>query len=136
MACLSGSAITALVSSCSSSYYFAHSELAGNQLKILKSEFLFERKGKSIVREFVLVRSKHLNYPIYLHRKSDTEFTAVWMECSHQGSELTAHGSYLSCPSHGAEFDKEGKVTNGPATKNLRTFKTTTDDHFVSIALV
>ena len=134
-ACVSGTILSTLLQSCSTAYYFAKSELAGNQIKILKSEFTFIRKGKPYLRSFVLVRSEQLNFPIYLHCSSETEYTAVWMECTHQGSELSAHGDYLSCPSHGSEFDKYGKVTSGPAPKNLRTFKTNLDETTISILL-
>jgi Rieske Fe-S protein len=135
LACVSGAILSTILESCSTAYHFAKFELAENQLKVLKSEFTFLRKGQPSTRTFVLVRSERLNYPIYLHRKSETEFTAIWMECTHQGTELTAHGEYLSCPSHGAEFDKNGHVTSGPATKELRTFKTTSNETHVSILL-
>jgi Rieske Fe-S protein len=135
LACLSGVAITTILPSCASSYYFAQSTLAGNQLKVLKSEFHYLRKNQPAVRSYVVVRSENLKFPIYLHRISETEYTALWMECTHQGSELTAHGDYLSCPSHGAEFNKVGKITSGPATTDLRTFKTMIDDSFISILL-
>jgi Rieske Fe-S protein len=82
-----------------------------------------------------LLKADKLNYPIYLYKLSATEYSALWMECTHQGAELSAHGDYLTCPSHGSEFDKTGKVTLGPAQTNLRKFKTSVEGQYILILL-
>jgi Rieske Fe-S protein len=135
IACLSGSVITTLFQSCSSSHYYADSDLIENSLRVSQTAFTQDKKGQAIDRKYVLVKSDKLNFPIYLYKRNDTEYSALWMECTHQGAELSAHGEYLTCPSHGAEFDKEGNVTQGPAQKNLRKFKTTLQDQFIYIQL-
>jgi len=63
-----------------------------------------------------------LAFPIYVFRVSENEFSALWMQCSHQGNELQALGDQLHCPAHGSEFDFKGQVTQGPASHNLRSF--------------
>lgn len=135
MACLGTIGITSILQSCTSAQYFATNELAGNYLKVLQTEFTQNKKGETIDRKYVLVKSEKLNFPIYLSKLSDTEYSAVWMECTHQGSELSAHGDFLSCPSHGSEFDKLGNVTQGPAQANLRKFKTTIEKPYILIHL-
>jgi Rieske Fe-S protein len=57
------------------------------------------------------------------------------MRCTHQGTELQAAGDYLQCTAHGSEFDKEGRIKNGPADKNLRTFPVTMQDNQLFIDL-
>ena len=90
---------------------------------------------KNTSRQYVIVKAEQLNYPIYLHKISEFEYSAVWMECSHQNAELSAHGEYLTCPSHGSEFDKLGNVTQGPAQHSLRKFKTSLDNQYILIQL-
>jgi Rieske Fe-S protein len=70
------------------------------------------------------------NYPF-----AETEYTAVWMRCSHQGAELQASGDQLQCSAHGSEFSNKGKVTNGPADTDLRTFPVTVSNNELFIDL-
>lgn len=128
MACLASIGVASLLQSCASSQYFAKSEVEGEYLKVLLTEFSAERK-------YVLIRSERLNFPIYLYQVNTSEYSAVWMECTHQGAELSAHGELLTCPAHGSEFDKLGQVMQGPAQSNLRKFKTKTENQHVLIHL-
>ncbi|MDB5255922.1 MAG: Rieske Fe-S protein [Chitinophagaceae bacterium] len=128
MACLGGLGVASILQSCTSSQYVAKSEVEGEYLKVLLTEFSAEKK-------YALVRSEQLNFPIYLYQVTPTEYSAVWMECTHQGAELSAHGEVLTCPAHGSEFDKTGQVMQGPAQNNLRKFKTKTDSQYVFIHL-
>lgn len=136
VACLGGTtAISLLLQSCASGYHYAHGEIDKEHLKVLKSEFVQDSKGKAVTRKHILVKHDKLNYPIYLYKVSEEEYTALWMECTHQGAELSAQGDYLTCPAHGSEFDKQGNATQGPAQKSLRKFKTTTDNQYIYIQL-
>lgn len=133
MACLGSSTIVTLFQSCvTGANYYAKSELDGQYLKVLKTEFI---SAKNVNREYVIVKAEQLNFPIYLHKINESEYSAVWMECSHQSAELSAHGEYLTCPSHGSEFDKLGNVTQGPAQQSLRKFKTSLDNQYILIQL-
>ncbi|MCU0430952.1 MAG: Rieske 2Fe-2S domain-containing protein [Cytophagaceae bacterium] len=135
LACVGGLGISALLQSCTTSQYFAGNELTGSHLKILQTEFTLDKKGQPVNRSYVLVKSEKLNFPIYLYKLSETDYSALWMECTHQGAELSAHGDYLTCPSHGSEFDRLGNVTQGPAQNNLRKFKTSIENQFILIHL-
>lgn len=135
MICVGGVGIAALLQSCTTGQHFASSEISGNYLNVLATEFTLDKKGAAVDRKYVLVRSEKLNFPIYLYKINNQEYSAVWMECTHQGAELSAHGEQLSCPAHGSEFDKLGKVIQGPAQADLRKFKTIVQDGVVKIQL-
>jgi Rieske Fe-S protein len=135
LACIGGVAISALLQSCTTAQYFASSEISGDKLTVLLTEFTLNKNGETVDRKYVLVRSEKLNFPIYLYKLSATEYSALWMECTHQGAELSAHGEQLLCPAHGSEFDKLGNVVQGPAQTNLRKFKTSISGAFIQIQL-
>lgn len=55
---------------------------------------------------------------------SDT-FTALSATCTHQGCAITGFsGASFVCPCHGSQFDANGRVLNGPATRSLQQFNT------------
>jgi len=91
-------------------------------ISVSKSEFTYLKKEQTLTRQYIIVQNDKLEFPIYVYRFSDTEYSALWMKCTHQGAELQASGEALHCPSHGSEFTNKGAVSNGPAEKNLRSF--------------
>lgn len=93
--------------------------LVENGLMIDLKEF---DNGKEAGKSYVVVRHEDLQYPICVYKIDKENYTAVWMSCSHQGAELQVAGEQLTCPAHGSEFDRWGKVTQGPAAMGLRTF--------------
>ncbi|SHN20155.1 ubiquinol-cytochrome c reductase iron-sulfur subunit [Chitinophaga sp. CF418] len=133
-ACLSITVLSPLLTSCKTTRYISGT-MGNDGLTISKDEFKQIKKGNAAYRSFLIVRNDALQYPIYVRRFSDTEYTALWMRCSHQGAELQASGEYLQCPAHGSEFNNKGAVTNGPADKNLRTFPVTVNDNELFIDL-
>lgn len=68
-----------------------------------------------------------VNDEIMLIRKSETEFLAVKTICTHKGCDVELEGDKFVCPCHGSEFTLAGKVTNGPAKTDLKTFETMFD---------
>ena len=74
-----------------------------------------------------------IQYIVY--RFDDNKYEALLMKCTHQGTELQAFGDKLQCPAHGSEFNKHGKVENGPASASLRTFPVTITDDQLQISL-
>lgn len=57
-------------------------------------------------------------------RTGDSKFIALNITCTHKKCDVEYNGSGFECPCHGSTYDKSGKVTNGPATKNLKSYKT------------
>ena len=64
----------------------------------------------------------------FVVRKRENLF-AVSAICTHKKCKLNAqpdHSFYCKC--HGSAFDPDGKVTKGPAKRNLPVFTTTVDE--------
>ena len=57
-----------------------------------------------------------------LIRTSQTQFAAVNLICTHKGCTVEVNGNKFVCPCHGSEFALDGKVTEGPAKTNLKTY--------------
>ena len=133
-ACLGATAVSALVSSCASTRY-TNGILGKDGLSISMDEFKIKKQGQTAYLPYVIVRNDSLQYPIYVYRFGETEYSAVWMRCAHQGAELQAAGDQLHCPAHGSEFSNTGKVTNGPADRDLRSFPVTVNNNELFIDL-
>lgn len=133
-ACLAVTAAGTLLSSCASTHYIS-GNIVADGLTLSKTDFLINGGKNAAYRSFVIVRNESLQYPVCIYRFSDQEYSALWMRCSHQGSELQASGDILQCPAHGSEFNNRGVVTNGPADTNLRTFpvKVTDQELFIDL---
>ena len=134
VACLSATALTGLLTSCGSTHYIS-GKLGTDGLFLNTDDFKITRKGVTSYRPFIIVRNDALQYPVCVFRFSDTEYSALWMRCTHQGAELQASGDFLQCPAHGSEFNNKGKVTSGPADEDLRTFPVTINKNELFIDL-
>ncbi len=135
LSCISGSAITLALQGCSSAYYAKQIDLKQNELVIKKSEFIEIRKDKQSMRNVIVAKYEKLGFPIAIFRLDENQYSAIYLECTHQGNEVQPHGNYLVCEGHGSEFDNKGKVTQGPAEKALRTFEVKTDQENIYINL-
>jgi Rieske Fe-S protein len=133
-ACLAATAVSGLLSSCSTTRY-ASGTLGKDGLSVSLEEFKIKKKDRTDYRPFIIVRNESLQYPIYVYRFGETEYSALWMRCTHQGTELQASGDQLQCSAHGSEFSNKGKVTNGPADKDLRSFPVTVNNNELFIDL-
>jgi Rieske Fe-S protein len=60
-------------------------------------------------------------------RVSSSNFIALNITCTHKHCAVDYDGESFTCPCHGSEYSKYGKVTHGPATKNLKSYKVTYD---------
>lgn len=133
-ACLSATALSGLLSSCKSTQYIS-GRLNKDGVLLDADEFKIMRKGKTTYRSFIVVRNEALQYPVCVYRFSENEYSALWMKCTHQGTELQASGDRLQCTAHGSEFDNRGQVKNGPADKSLRSFPVTVSNNQIFIDL-
>jgi Rieske Fe-S protein len=134
-ACLSATVISSLLPSCTAATRYISGSMAKDGLTISKDEFKIRQKDNTAYRSFIIVRNDALQYPICIYRFNDQEYSALWMKCTHQGSELQASGDFLQCPAHGSEFNNKGQVTSGPADNGLRTFPVTVNNNELFIDL-
>ena len=119
--CIAAAGMSSLLSSCLSTHYISGA-LGKDGLTISKNDFKVSQKDNAAYRSFIIVRNDALQYPICVYRLNDEQYSALWMKCTHQGTELNASGDFLQCPAHGSEFNNKGKVKSGPADKELRKF--------------
>ncbi len=108
--------------------------------KIIDSDIVvplkcFFDKKKDKYRKYIVVEHKLLRHPIYVFRTAEAEYSAVLMQCTHQGAELQAFGDTLECPAHGSRFNQKGIVEEGPASRNLRSFPIKIDKNKLKISL-
>jgi Rieske Fe-S protein len=111
-----------VLSGCQSTHY-ATGTMEPDGISISPSEFRYLKRDREMVRQYIIVRNDALEFPIYLYRFSDNEYSALLMKCTHQGNELQASGDHLHCSAHGSEFNNKGVLAQGPAEKNLRAFQ-------------
>jgi Rieske Fe-S protein len=129
-ACLGGSLLGAVLEGCGSSKS-VEGALEESDLVIPVTAF----QQKDSFRKYVVVQHEKMKYPICVYRFSETNYSALLMRCTHQGTELQVFGSRLQCPAHGSEFSNKGVVQNGPADTNLRTFPVTQHNNQLYISL-
>ncbi len=119
LTCIGGTGLSIFVQGCASSNYFAQHSVENNRIIINKREFDVVSKEQVIKRSYILVKNNQLEFPICIYRFSDTDFTALYLKCTHQGCEVQPQGDFLICPCHGSEYTNQGKVTNPPAEHDL-----------------
>ena len=51
------------------------------------------------------------------------EGVLISLACTHQGCIVDEKDGKYVCPCHGAEFDLEGRVTKGPAKRDLEALR-------------
>lgn len=134
MACLGGLGIAVMGQSCSSVKSLSGT-IVGDELVLPASDFEVRNNGQVFFKKYVVVQNDLLKYPICVYRISESEYSALWMRCTHQGAELQVFGEKLQCPAHGSEFDRNGVVQSGPAELNLRTFNVSPVEKQLRISL-
>jgi nitrite reductase/ring-hydroxylating ferredoxin subunit len=134
MACISGGAMAMLLQSCSISKTLSGT-INGSDLLVSLSDFE-TRTGSAIhYKKYLVVNNDQLKFPICIYRKDAENYSALWLQCPHQGAELQVFGDKLQCPAHGSEFSNKGIVTGGPANANLRAFPVTVENNQLKISL-
>ncbi|NQX80932.1 MAG: Rieske 2Fe-2S domain-containing protein [Flavobacteriaceae bacterium] len=122
--------MTSVLQSCGALYY-AENKTVGNIIYISKDEFINLKNNKK--RKYILISNTNFSFPICLYKTDEINYTASLMRCTHNGCELNIGAGIYSCPCHGSEFTPKGEVIEGPATDNLKTFKTETNEKNILI---
>jgi len=132
--CLCASPVALLLNGCAATGLIS-GKIDGDELLVAKSSFDPTAETDKSHRKYIIVQNDILLFPICIYRFNDNEYSAIWMRCTHQGSELQVFGDRLACPAHGSEFDNRGSVRNGPAEEELRTFPVMVEDDLLRISL-
>lgn len=133
-ACLGGVAISTILSSCSLTKTI-NGTIIDSDITVDTKEFEEQKKGKTTFRKYLILQNDQLKFPISVYRFSETDYTALYMQCTHQGAELQVFGDKLHCPAHGSEFSNKGAVEQGPAETNLRSFPIRIESGILKISL-
>jgi Rieske Fe-S protein len=134
LACAGGSAMATLLQGCGMSKTLGGT-IAGDDLVIAISDFETKAATETHFKKYLIVNNDKLKSPICVYRTDAQNYTALWLQCPHQGAELQVFGNKLQCPAHGSEFDNAGKVSNGPANSNLRSFPVAIANNQLKISL-
>jgi Rieske Fe-S protein len=134
VACVGGIGITTLLQGCGTAKWL-NGKIVGDDLIVAVSDFQINKGKKDGFRRSLIIQHDQLQYPICIFRFSENEYAALWMRCTHQGTELQVFGDKLQCPAHGSEFTNKGMVQNGPADAKLRTFPVTPENNQLKISL-
>lgn len=132
--CIGGVTIPALFQNCASIKMLERT-IEGDNLIVPVQDFEIRDKEVLRFKKYIIVQNQQLKYPICVYRNSASEYQALWMRCTHQGTELQVFGDALQCPAHGSEFSKDGSLTQGPADKPLRTFPVILESDQLKISL-
>ena len=108
----SGFLMSAMLDSCKTPLNVIKTTATNQSITIPLAEF---EKG-----DFKLVRVKNYNYDLAIQKLPDGAYSVLVLECTHAGQPLTKTGPNYYCTLHGSQFDHSGKVTKGPAEKNLK----------------
>lgn len=133
-ACLGANTLGLLLQSCAGSKIIS-AQILGENIIVPLADFEVTKNNTTSFRKYLVIQNDKLQYPICVYRFSDQEYSALYMQCTHQGAELTAYGDKMVCSAHGSEFDNKGNVTNSPADKPLKKFPTEIDNQNLKISL-
>ena len=126
--------VPALLEACASTKYL-NAPIEGSDLVVSLTDFEILKNETIQYHKYIVVQHDSLQFPICVYRIAPDTYHALWMQCTHQGTELHVFGDRLQCPAHGSEFKINGAVQNGPADKPLRTFSTSIADNKLKIRL-
>lgn len=132
--CLAGIASVSLLESCSSSLAMTK-EIVGSDILLPIDDFEIKYNGKIKYKKYIVIQNDLLKFPICVYRFDSENYTAILMECTHQGAELQVYGDKLQCVAHGSEFNNKGVVEDGPATTDLRNFPVLIENNILKISL-
>lgn len=133
MTCFGAGLAFTLLQSCGTGSQLLHGAISGSDLVVSLDEFVSKGSDNKF-KKYVIVAHEQLKFPICIYRNENT-YSALLMECTHQGAELQVFGDKMQCPAHGSEFDNHGDVTSGPASDPLRSFPVTINNNQLKISL-
>jgi Rieske Fe-S protein len=132
--CLVGITGASLLESCSASLALTK-DIIGTEILLPIADFEIKYKGNIKYKKYIIIQNERIKFPICVYRFDPENYTALLMECTHQGAELQVYGDKLQCAAHGSEFNNKGLVEDGPATIDLRNLPILIENNTLKISL-
>lgn len=80
-----------------------------------------------------IVSGHGLANKLMIVKRADGTYTALDLICPHKGGPLNQTGDTLECDWHHSRFDLNGKVLNGPAKVDLKTYPVEADGKMLRV---
>ena len=135
VSCMGGGMMVSLLEGCATASEILNASIAESDMVIPLASFEVARNNAKQFKRYLVVQNEILQYPICVYRFDENKYEALWMRCTHMGTELQVFGDRLQCPAHGSAFNNHGLVENGPANNPLRTFPVTIAGDHLKISL-
>ncbi len=135
LTCTGSIGTAGFLSSCTPQKLITNVTITDNKYVVKKSEFTVTKKDKITQRKFIVISPESSQFPIAIYKLNENEYQALYLQCTHQGCELSPHETVLVCPCHGAEFNPKGEVITGPAETNLKSLSIALDNENIYIQL-
>lgn len=114
-----GIALSGLAGACASLVTTLVQPVAGKiRLSLVEFPSLAQPNG------FARLRVPNTGQMIYVLALEDGSFAAVSPICKHQGCTVEIEHDRLSCPCHGSQYSREGRVLRGPTLAPLDRYAT------------
>lgn len=121
-----GMAITVpLLTGCSTSAQLVQASLSGDELQVPLTAFADNN--------YVIVRSKQIEFDVFLKKETDGTYKALLMRCTHRNNPVQRTSTGFVCHEHGSRFNEQGVVLTEPAVRNLTALATTINQSHINI---
>jgi len=107
-----------LLEACASGLATHRYEFDGSTITIPKAEALALAAPNGVM----MIQPANLPLPIVLRNLPNQGLIALSMICTHKGCEVRVLPDGFQCPCHGSEYDIDGAVVEGPASRPLQRF--------------
>ncbi|MBE7176231.1 MAG: Rieske (2Fe-2S) protein [Mucilaginibacter polytrichastri] len=130
LACMGVAGASFFLESCGSTLPLVKTAAADNLIRVPVARFTDNPNN------MVIVRSAQLEHDILLVKQAPETYNALYLQCTHEGYNLTPTAKKIYCNEHGSVFDLQGNVMQDPAQKPLKKFKTENTSGEIIIHLI
>ncbi|MBK8875745.1 MAG: Rieske (2Fe-2S) protein [Bacteroidetes bacterium] len=125
VACAGMAIALPLLNGCSTPSQLIQASLNGDELQVPLTAFAD--------KNYVIVRSKQLEFDVFVKKESDGCYKALLMRCTHRNNPVQRTSAGFVCHEHGSRFNDQGMVLTEPAVKNLTELPTTINQSHINI---
>ena len=86
-------------------------------------------------KKTIIVRTEDAEFDVALHETENKTYKAFVLSCTHHENPLNITGSGFICTLHGSQYNLDGQVKKGPASKPLKEYQTRINGDAVEILL-